>query len=271
MTLTGRIRLFAGWLRLVWIFARCKTTGGPGFGPRLSLGLRALRAYLHLRRQTATSFPEQLVLLDSVLRLRPDVEGDVAEFGCFKGASSVILSIGARATGRRLIIFDSFEGLPEPGETIRSVAKQTVIEYRRGMYAGQLDEVRANIGRWGEPDAVQYVQGFYSETLGARPADERYAFIFEDADLVSSVKDILRESWPRLVPGCPFFSHEAQDLEVCQIFFDRAFWGSNLNCRPPGLVGVGIGIPVNAGGFDDARIDPLPCRRGSCLAYVFKE
>jgi hypothetical protein len=183
----------------------------------------------------------------------------------------VILSIGARATGRKLLIFDSFEGLPEPVEVVRSVAKQTVIEYRKGMYAGRLDEVSGNIRRLGEPSWVQYVKGFFSETLGARPAGERYAFIFEDADLVSSVKDVLRESWPRLIPGCPYFSHEAQDLEVCEIFFDRDFWGANFRCRPPGLVGVGTGLPVNAGGFDDARIHPLPGRRGSGLAYVFKE
>jgi hypothetical protein len=263
--------LFAGWLRLVWIFARCGRDDRRGFGARLALGLRALRAHLQLRRQTATSFPEQLVLLDSILKLEPSVGGDIAEFGCYKGAASVILSIGAQATGRKLLIFDSFEGLPEPVEAVRSVAKQTLIEYRKGMYAGRLDEVSGNIGRLGEPDRVEYVKGFFAETLGARPADERYAFIFEDADLVSSVKDVLREAWPRLLAGCPYFSHEAQDLEVCAIFFDRDFWDANFGCRPPGLVGVGTGIPVNVGGFDDARIDPLPGRRGSGLAYVFKE
>ncbi len=270
MKMLNRTRLLAQWLRILVMFALAEGRAGRNVVRRLRLGLRALRAFVGLRRQTASTFPEQMLLLDSILKLDPKQDGDIAEFGCFKGASSVILSIGAAATGRRLIIFDSFEGLPEPDETVRTVASKTIIDYRKGMYAGRLDEVRGNIERLGEPDRVQYVKGFFSETLRTRPDGERYVFIFEDADLVSSVRDVLRWAWPRLNSGCPFFSHEARDLEVCEIFFDRTFWEANFRCRPPGLVGAGSGLPVNTGGFDDARIDPLPGRTGSCLAYAFK-
>ncbi len=262
-----QVRLLVNWLMgLAW-FA---VSGRPGFFARLRLGSRAFRAYLGLRKQSASSFTEQLILLNSVLNLDPAVPGDIAEFGCYKGAASAILSIGAEATGRRLVVFDSFEGLPEPSEAVHGIADKKAIGYRKGMYAGRQEEVRSNLERFGSINSTIFVKGFFSETLPLRPAGERYALIFEDADLVSSVRDVLRYAWPRLNSGCPFFSHEAHDLEVCGIFFDRDFWEANMSCPAPGLVGSGFGVPATIGNFNDFRIGPVPGRTGSYLAYVFK-
>ena len=258
------------YLRLVFAFALSSKSGDLGIAARLSVGIRVLRVFLRLRQESATTFPEQLLLLSSILSLDPDAPGHVAEFGCYKGASSVVLSIAAKKTGRKLLVFDSFEGLPEPTETVRNVTTGNVLDYRKGMYSGSLMHVRGNIERLGEIAAVEFVKGFYSDTLPQRPADERYAFIFEDADLVSSVKDVLIHSWPRLNPGGLFFSHEALDLEVCALFFDAEFWQTHHQCPPPGLVGVGAGLPLNRGGFPDTRMCPITGNYGSCLAYVFK-
>ncbi len=51
--------------------------------------------------------------------------------------------------GRRLIIFDSFEGLPEPAEYDRShyaVHVGHTDRYRKGMFAASLDAVKQNPG-----------------------------------------------------------------------------------------------------------------------------
>ncbi len=257
--------------RLVFLFARTGRTSDFGFWRRFSLGLKIMHVYLKLRKDSASTFPEQLVLLDAILRINRSISGHIAEFGCYKGAASVILSIGAKITGRKLLVFDSFEGLPEPAEPVRNIANGAILNYRKGMYAGSLSHVRQNIERYGEITSVEFVQGYFSSTLSTRQNNEKYAMIFEDADLVSSVKDVLKYAWPKLNCGAPFFCHEARDLEVCEIFFDSDFWRVNFSCRPPGLVGAGMGLPLCFSGFDDIRINPILGRFGSCLAYVFKQ
>jgi O-methyltransferase len=229
-----------------------------------------LRVFLSLRNQSASTFPEQLVLVSAVLGLDRAAEGAIAEFGCYKGASSAVLSIAARAVGRKLVVFDSFDGLPTPTEDVRNAVSGEVIAYKRGMYAGSLSQVRSNVEMHGEIQDVEFVKGYFSDTLPHRAVDEKFALIFEDADLVSSVKDVLIHAWPRLNVNGLFFCHEAQDLEVHEVFFDAEFWATHHGCRPPGLIGVGTGLPVNRGGFGEARIGPIPGRYGSSLAYVIK-
>lgn len=146
-----------------------------------------------------------------------------------------------------MIVFDSFEGLPEPVEKVHSIASGKVVEYTKGAYSGTLEEVRSLVEQYGEIDQVEFVKGFFCHTLPARPADERYALVFEDADLVESVRDVLQHAWPRLEPECIFFSHEALDLEVAKLFFSDDFWLKAHGCEAPGLVGVGLGLPIDAG------------------------
>ncbi|MEI9959646.1 MAG: TylF/MycF/NovP-related O-methyltransferase [Limisphaerales bacterium] len=88
--------------------------------------------------------------MNIILDIPRDVPGAIAEFGCYKGLSSVALSIAAHHTGRKLLIFDSFEGLPESDETIGHIADEHTVTYKKGDYAGSLDEVRSVIEKiWG--------------------------------------------------------------------------------------------------------------------------
>ena len=41
------------------------------------------------------------------------VAGDVVEFGCYVGTTSVPMAQRLRSTDKRLFVYDSFEGLPE--------------------------------------------------------------------------------------------------------------------------------------------------------------
>lgn len=224
------------------------------FGPktvscfgRIRIAWRILYARNRNKHCRATSLGEQLVLAGAILEIPPGKPGAIAEFGCYKGLSSAVISIVARYIGRRLIVFDSFEGLPEPVETVHSVTSGKVVEYTKGSYSGTLEEVRSLVAQFGEIDQVEFVKGFFCDTLPTRPADERYALVFEDADLIESVRDVLQHAWPRLQPDCIFFSHEALDLEVAKLFFSDDFWLKVHGCKAPGLVGVGLGLPIDAG------------------------
>ena len=244
-------------------------TGGVGAGARLRIVRRLVRAHLANRGKTATSFGEQLVLIEAILRIPREAPGAIAEFGCYKGMSSVALSLSAKATGRKLLIFDSFEGLPEPSAEIRNLGTNERIAYKKGDYAGSLEEVRAVIARHGEIECCEFVRGFFSDTLKLRPPQERYALIFEDADLVESVADVLRFAWPRLADGGLFFCHEARDLEVVKLFFDDVYWREAHGMSAPGLVGAGLGLPID--GLRQAAFDFAGGKsKGSCLSYTVK-
>jgi hypothetical protein len=48
------------------------------------------------------------------------------------------------------------------------------------------------VSKYGEVEQVEFVRGFFCDTLTRRPPEEKYVLIFEDADLVESVHDILK-------------------------------------------------------------------------------
>jgi O-methyltransferase len=215
-----------------------------GVGAKEKLQLLS-RALLCSRKQgSALMWGEHVALARAILDIPRSVQGVVGEFGCFKGLSTCTLSLACKMTNRRLVVFDSFQGLPKTSEDVHNF-DGTAIDYKEGHYRGTLDEVRQNVTAYGAIEVCEFVPGFFSDSLPQRPQDERFALIFEDADLPSSVKDVIRHTWKKLAPDCHFFTHEARDYEVVRIFFDQQWWRGELGEQPPGLVGSGIGLPLS--------------------------
>lgn len=101
-----------------------------------------------LRVTSATGFVEQLTMISALLRLPSSVTGVVIECGSYMGGTTVNLSHAARIVGRRLYVFDSFEGLPVPEESDATHLAMNVGElhvYNKGSWHGPLDIVKANI------------------------------------------------------------------------------------------------------------------------------
>lgn len=234
---------------------------------RANVVLRIFNTRRKNKGLSSSTFGEQLVLVDAILNIPPDKQGVVAEFGCFKGISTVAISIAAKYAGRRVVVFDSFEGLPEPKEIVHQMVSGAVIDYQKGAYAGTLEEVRSVVSKYGEVEQVEFVRGFFCDTLIIRPPEEKYVLIFEDADLIESVRDILEHAWPRLREGCIFFCHEALDLEVTKLFFNDAYWSKLHGQKSPGLAGVGMGLPIDWGKWGTQEISG---RCGSSLAATIK-
>lgn len=207
------------------------------------------------REGSGSTFYEQLTIVHAVLEIPRSLEGVVAEFGCYKGAATASLSLACALTGRRLVVFDSFEGLPHDDE-ITSLGTGEVLNYKAGDLMGSIDEVKSNVLRWGKIESCEFVKGFFDHTLPQR-IPERYVLVFEDADLPSSVRTVIKWVWPLLQDGCIYFCHEARDYEVVSIFFDAKWWKEEVCFPAPGFVGSGLGIPI----------DP----RGSMLGYALKK
>jgi len=124
------------------------------------------------------------------------VTGDFAEFGCFKGYSSAMLSFACAQLGIRMHIFDSFEGLP-PAEGSG---------YLAGQYAGSLEEVTDHVTRFGCIEAVTFHKGFFADTFrNWRP--DRLMCLWMDVDLEVSSRDLMVVA-DRIDPRASLFSHE---------------------------------------------------------------
>jgi O-methyltransferase len=164
----------------------------------------------------------------------------VAECGCYKGGASAKLSLVAKATGRTLLVCDSFEGLPAPAAVDQGLVTMHNQPYAMGMYAGAFDEVKSNITLFGTADVCKFSKGYFADTLPHLPQHD-LACAFVDVDLISSARDCLRALWPRLVPGGRLYLHEARDLRFIQGVTERSWWEKELGQSTPLLIGAGFG------------------------------
>jgi O-methyltransferase len=112
------------------------------------------------------------------------------------------------------------------------------------MYAGGLDEVRGNIQRHGNVDVCSFHPGFFSDSMAGFDTPVILAFV--DVDLRSSLEDTVRAIWPHLADGGSFFIHEAEHREMVDFFYDRDWWREELGVEPPGLIGGGSGLGLEA-------------------------
>lgn len=126
-----------------------------------------------------------------------DIGGDILECGCFFGYSSSCLSWACHYLGHRLIVADSFQGLPHEGGQDY---------YKMHDFKADLDIVRNNIAKFGKINCVDFIPGWFNESLKgfSRPI----SVLWMDVDLESSTLDVLNNTFNQLVPGGIIFSHE---------------------------------------------------------------
>jgi O-methyltransferase len=200
------------------------------------------------RIESASNPLEHFHMMRTMLRLPKELVGCVVECGTYKGGSAANLSLACARTGRKLHIFDSFCGLPEPEDRDRdhrSVGTAGGSPYTLGQFSGSLEEVRRNISRYGDVGTCEFHPGFFSKTLPL--FSEPVVLAFVDVDLRSSLEDCVRWLWPLLQKGCRLYTHEAADISISSLFFDKQWWHDVLNCNPPGLVGAGNGLGLVPG------------------------
>ena len=106
------------------------------------------------------------------------VTGGVLECGVYKGSSTACLSWVCRELGMPFYAADSFAGLPTNEG-----------HYSAGDFRGSLEEVKRNLSACGCLENVQFIPGWYAESL----KDFRHplALIWMDVDLRQSVLDVM--------------------------------------------------------------------------------
>jgi hypothetical protein len=123
------------------------------------------------------------------------LKGTFAEFGCYKGFSTSMLSEACFQLGISMDAFDSFAGLP-PSESKY---------YNAGEFMGSLPEVQGNVTAFGKIEAVAFHKGFFADTLPKCALQP--LCIWMDVDLESSSRDIMSILDRLPVESC-LFSHE---------------------------------------------------------------
>lgn len=230
---------------------------------RVGLGLRM---FLNtLRVPTATSYKSHLAMALKILEAPPELAGDVVECGTWKGGTAVNLSLVCRITGRRLLVFDSFEGLPapEPGE-------RRAGDYRPGDFDGSMVEVRENLRRHGALECCELVRGWFRDTLPG--LDRPVLLAYLDVDFEKSLEQCVRFIWPHLADEGYVFIDEFGSLDYCALFFSERYWRDRFRRAPPGLIGAGLGLALGEffiGPFDERSAHPL--QHPNAAAYTRKD
>ncbi len=190
-----------------------------------------------LRIQTFTSYKAHLAMGLKILEAPPDVPGDIIEFGTWKGGCAANLSLVCKIVGRKLVIYDSFEGLPE-GDPDDREAKY----YEKGDFCGTLEEVKRNISKHGNIESCEFIKGWFKDTLPHLDSPILLAFL--DVDLEESLDTCVKHIWPHLVDEGYIFIDEFHGPDYCALFYSEKYWKKNFDQTPPGLIGAGTGLPL---------------------------
>ena len=192
---------------------------------------------IHENVPCAHEHGEMVRIIRQIFDIPADRPGCVVEAGCFKGGSTAKLSLAAAEAGRRLVVFDSFEGLPDNDEPHETTIFGDAADFSAGKYAGRLSEVSDNVRRWGELDVCEMVPGWFENTMPA--FKEPVAVGFIDVDLASSTRTCLSHLYPLLISGGVLFSHDGH-LPLCiEVLGDAKMW-ERIGGPKPIITGLGI-------------------------------
>ena len=127
------------------------------------------------------------------------IPGDVVECGTARGGSAALMGLALKRSGagRKLWVFDTFEGLPAPqagGPDWEDGERYT------GSCRGSLEEVKQLFDQCGILPFSRLVKGMFADTL-PRSGVGAVSVLHIDCDWYESVKACLDAFYPRVSPG----------------------------------------------------------------------
>jgi O-methyltransferase len=136
--------------------------------------------------------PDRCHVLFSCARQALSLPGDFIECGVYQGGTAMLIQRALRAAGgkKELLLFDTFEGMPEnhaAGDSFNT---------------GELAETsyEAVLSRVGNDADTHVHKGFIPDTFKGLES-RRFAFAHVDVDIYQSIKDCCEFLYPRLSPS----------------------------------------------------------------------
>jgi O-methyltransferase len=160
--------------------------------------LRSARLWKHLYREDFTMISSRRGR--SLHRLartceRDGIPGVIVDCGTFNGGSATMMSTGAPT--REVWGFDSFEGLPTPGEH----DPERAVSWEGELKASEA-KVREAFARFANPERLHVVKGWFEDTFPqAVDKIDRVALLHADGDWYDSVLLTLETFYPKVSPG----------------------------------------------------------------------
>jgi len=163
---------------------------------------------------TMTSLDAVSALVDAVRHIRRHrIGGAIVECGVWKGGSMMAVALELQRegeVGRDLWLYDTFEGMPEPGEgdvdhagakaLVVFLENQTKPDASAWCDAG-IEEVRRNVMSTGYPqERMHFVKGRVENTIPAQ-VPELIAFLRLDTDWKESTAHELKHLYSRVPRG----------------------------------------------------------------------
>lgn len=140
-------------------------------------------------------------LIERVIRSR--IPGDIIETGVWRGGASILARAVLaewKVTDRKVIVADSFQGLPPPDESQWPADRDSEL-HTYDELAVSLEQVSANFARYGMLDEqVVFLPGWFRDTMQRVPSAQ-LAVIRLDGDMYESTIDPLVHLYDRLSPG----------------------------------------------------------------------
>lgn len=142
---------------------------------------------------------EVMIVLEQLEKAVANTDkGDVVEFGCYAGTTSLFMSrfLYIQKIPRELYVYDSFEGLPEKKAEDQSRAGDQFVPGELSVSKKQfiLNYKKAGL-------ALPHVKKAWFSDLSDDDLPDKIAFAFLDGDYYESVLTPLKIISSRLVPG----------------------------------------------------------------------
>lgn len=139
------------------------------------------------------------VILSELKRvIEANSSGDIVEFGCYIGTTSIFLQrlLTKYGSDKELHVYDSFEGLPPKSSQDTSVAGE---QFTAGQLAVSKKAFTQTFLKAGVTLPIIH-KGWFSE-LSAQDVPAQITFAFLDGDFYESIKDSLNLVLPKLSTG----------------------------------------------------------------------
>jgi O-methyltransferase len=127
---------------------------------------------------------------------REQIPGAIVECGVLDGGTAALMAYGTRSSGRKVHLFDAWQGLPPTTERDGVGARSWT-----GEVVGSPNRVRKIMRKMGiEPSRIRFHVGWFHETF-PHAEIEQVALLHVDADFYEPTKLILNRWYPHLAPG----------------------------------------------------------------------
>ena len=134
---------------------------------------------------------DRCYVLASLTAHASHLPGDLAELGVYRGGTALLMCRASAGSGKRIYLFDSFEGLPA-NDPVKDVS------FEEGQFAADLGSVERVLSEFEE--VVEIHKGWIPDTFTSLE-DRAYALVHVDVDLYRSALDCCEYFYPRVTAG----------------------------------------------------------------------